>query len=177
MDDAETGSESQAPSSHPDVIHFPKWAALAAAPASQDDALVAFNNMAQKDSGPFAERPSRAALNPKTPRAMPIRVYINLAEPDGDQDHCLFKDAEGRKHKGQRRPEDYLPDRAARIEFIPEVLIRPEWVFEEKSKPSDWIYACQTGANEFYLVVVEVRKTKRRVECDLKTAYPVDSKG
>lgn len=102
---------------------------------------------------------------------MPLRVFIDIHEPDGKHDHCLFKNEEdekgGRRNKGYQLPEDYQPERGRRIQFLPEVLRDPDWVFEEISKPNNWIYACQTGPDEFYIVVVDVVENRRSKHLEL----------
>jgi hypothetical protein len=158
---------------------YAKWLALKVLPATSGDALEAFKEMALSEAGPWTNRPSRAALNPKAPKAMPARMFFDLAEPDGRQDHFLYKDEDDlgkRLYAGWRRPQDYKPERAERILFIPEVIRSPQWVYEEKDKPNNWIYACQTALDEYFIVVVDVTWSGRTPNLEFLSAYPVKAK-
>ena len=153
---------------------FAKWDSLKKV-RDADTALVDFLTMARKKSKPDEENPEISAANPRTPAGKPIRMYFRLNEPDGDHDHCLFKaneDIHGRKFSGTRRPQDFARERGERIDFIPEVLANPDAVYETISNSSNLVYACRTGIDEYYLVLIHQRETGHP-RFGLITAYPV----
>ncbi len=134
-------------------------------PADQDAAITEFLRMARVDASDENERrPTIRAKNYGAPAAHPYRVRFDLRDPDpmagqeGDQDHVIFKskgDAHNRNHKGQRRPQDYAPDRAEQISFIPEALLNPESVHRVRSEPWKVIYIVRTAPDEYFMVLIE----------------------
>jgi len=88
--------------SQPDEpLHFEHWAALIRVQADSTSALAAFKVMARAwPTTPDDEFPFQRAHHPTMETGRPIAVQIDLTEPKGDHDHCLFKsdeDEDGRK--------------------------------------------------------------------------------
>jgi len=159
-------------------LHYEQWAALIKVQADSTAALAAFKVMARARSlRPNDELPFQRAHHPTLGTGRPIAVQIDLTEPRGDHDHCLFKsdeDEDGRKYAGQRRPHDYLPDRAERIGFIPQTLLDPDDIYQEKDKPWRLHYICRTGPKEYFVVILHKRE-KGEPRYSLRTAYPCSS--
>lgn len=94
------------------------------------------------------------ACNPRGPHLKPIRVTFDV---ERDADHILFKgsdDTHGRENPMSGHPEDFQQERADRIGWIAEVLLRPEAIYEEIRKPRSYAYLCRTLPNEQFLVVI-----------------------
>lgn len=133
-------------------------------PASPSDAIDMFLAMARVDAADLNDKePTIRAQNYSAPEGRPYRVRFDLRDPDpasgqeGDQDHVLFKavgDTHNRTHKGQRRPEDFQPDRAARIFFIPQTLQHPDYVYRQRDDRTKVVYVAQAGPDEWFVVVL-----------------------
>ena len=86
----------------------------------------------------------------------------------------LFKTAgntHNRTHKGQRRPQDYDPDRAMLTSFIPETLLNPDSVHRVRSEPSKVVYVVRTGPDQYFMVLLE--ETSGSPRFSFSTAYPM----
>lgn len=158
--------------------YFDEWAALITARVDFMAALAAFKAMARAKSVRAEDPlPFQRAHHPTMETGRPIAVQIDLSEPKGDHDHCLFKsdeDEDGRKYAGQRRPQDYRPERAEKIDFIPRTMLDPDDIFHEKDRPWRLHYVCRTAQTEYFVVILH-RRESGEPRYSLITAYPCSS--
>lgn len=127
------------------------------------DATASLNRFIQMYSS------GSVASNKQGPDFKPYRIHFNI-EPDAD--HYLYKaadDTHGRKYAMQKRPQDFQPDRAARLHWIGLALSHPHAIYRELRRQDYHFYVVNKYGQDFVVVTQDTLDGGRFITAYLAT--------